>query len=65
MRTDERGEAKISLFGFLRTRLYLIKKDHTETRFEGVNRKEADEDKSGDKSRDLALHVGTSDVRSH
>jgi len=41
------------------------KKDHTETRFDGVNRKELDEDKPGDKSCDLALHAGIRDVTSH
>jgi len=41
------------------------KKDHTETRFDGVNRKEVDEDEPGDKSCDLTFHVGTRDVTSH
>ena len=42
----------------------LIKRITGETRFDGVNRKEVDEDKPGDKSCDLALRVGTRDVRS-
>ena len=53
-------------FQILEMRLNLTKKkDHTETRFDGVNRKEVDEDEPGDKSCDLTFHVGTRDVTSH